>query len=464
MAINMDLKSKISLLIKTYADVFKAKAWTIGTNVFGSTKQFISNIKNSFIDKYESLQYIEINNLGQKQVCYKHQQKLRERYTITINDVNVTPLTWKSKKSYAAKGTIRQYVQELLAINFINGSQQKIKINDHERFQILPQLKCCLQSTNCEEVLVNNFVDLIRNRGFNKYAANFEKNLSFSLFLCLLLLFDESKSCLSEEQCQYIKSINVNAKLEKINTIDSKIKFLLDNEYEYNEICNKIKNNYLNNDFSKFESQIIDFMVLSLPIANQEPSYQNISSTKKDEKPADNPSQASKCTHNELNKIICKVKKEIDNKRKELKQNIINTRVGNEKKYSDFNNCQCFSLNILYPCHIFQVKDIKSSVENELLNASNENKTKLETIIGKHVCYSNNPSNGLLMRHDWHASFDKHFFGFNYEDGSIFIKKDLEDHIAEAFGMKIEDIKKIKIKDDVLNEEMKNFLIKRYQF
>jgi hypothetical protein len=61
----------------------------------------------------------------------------------------------------------------------------------------------------------------------------------------------------------------------------------------------------------------------------------------------------------------------------------------------------------------------------------------------------------LSMAHHW---YDQNAFGFDFINGKIWIKIDYENVVAEAWGLDINQVKNLKIKNNILNDEMKTFL------
>lgn len=69
--------------------------------------------------------------------------------------------------------------------------------------------------------------------------------------------------------------------------------------------------------------------------------------------------------------------------------------------------------------------------------------------------YISNPNKDLIMRHDYHKSFDRGQWTFD-SNGNMIIPYENMNYLFNILGLK-----RIKIRKEILNDEMKEFLIKR---
>lgn len=136
---------------------FWCKTLTLGTNIYGSVFLLIKNIQKNFTpNELNLLTTLKIKDCGEQVTKFAKQKQIQRRYIIVLNGKNVTPINKHSK--YASQGAIRQYLQELIAINFINGSQEHLNIKNNNIFDILPPLKSCIFEKNIEENITKQFI------------------------------------------------------------------------------------------------------------------------------------------------------------------------------------------------------------------------------------------------------------------------------------------------------------------
>ena len=445
----MNLKEKILNICKTYSTKYDAKLWLLGTNVYHSISCFIQNLKSHFsYNELDLLKELSIVDMGFKEVRYKSSTQLQKRYGLFVNNKNVTPIT--NGKNQASFGAIRQYLNELISINFINGSENT-RLHGNEKFDILPDLKYCIQSNeNVDDNIIRKFISLIKNKGFNEYSSRFEKNLGYSLFLSLLYLYDETRPIISEINVEHLKPITIRSSIYKKNNNLEKVKHLLNFKKQYFELCQKLKNHI--GAFSNFEQIILDEM-LGINIDNSN----NVELSNMD----------SSINYPQLKKIIEIGKKQIENYRNKLIKNIRQNR-GYDNDidlYTDFDNFPGRKICNYHPCHIFEVRNIKKEYENEMIklygNKKITNSTDYEELNVKYQSFASDPANGLLMTRDAHNWFDRYKFGFDFTNGQIWIKKDYDKIVAEAWNLTKDQIHNLKIKNEIFNNDMKEFLKRR---
>lgn len=447
----MNLKEKVLNICKMYSTRYGAKLWLLGTNVYRSISLFIQNLKSHFnSNELDFLKELSIVDIGFRRVKYNSSQQLQKRYCLFVNDKNVTPIN--NRQKYASFGAIRQYLNELVAINFINRSENT-KLHGNEKFDILPDLKYCIQSNeSIDKNIIRKFINLIKEKGFNKYSLRFEKNLGYSLFLSLLYLYDETRPIINEISAEYLKPITIRSSIYNINNHLKKIKHLLYFENQYFELCSKIKKNI--GEFSNFKQIILDEMI-GINIDNNKKNNIELSNKK-----------TSTFNYYQLKEFIEIGKSKIENCRSLLKENICQNRgyVNNNDLYTDFDNFSGRTICNYHPCHIFEVKNIKEEYTSEIIGLYNNKINKsidYEKVDVKYQGFAKDASNGLLMPRDAHNWFDRYKFGFDFTNGQIWIKKDYDDVVAEAWNLTIDQIHTLKIKDAILNDDMKEFLKKR---
>ncbi len=62
------------------------------------------------------------------------------------------------------------------------------------------------------------------------------------------------------------------------------------------------------------------------------------------------------------------------------------------------------------------------------------------------------------MSSDAHTWYDRNAFSFDFINGKIWIKIDYESVVAEGWGLDINQVKELKIKNNILNDDMISFL------
>ena len=141
-----------------------------------------------------------------------------------------------------------------------------------------------------------------------------------------------------------------------------------------------------------------------------------------------------------------KFKPNIFKNRKEL--GLINSQNDNYSDIEDIDGSKDGLLakwNEAEAAHIFDVAKIK----NFLLN--NEDVTKQN----EYLSFISDPNNGIIMKHEYHKSFDRGQWTFD-SNGNMIVPYENKKYLFDILKLKY-----IKINANVLNEDMKKFLNKR---
>lgn len=431
-----ELITKLNTITKAYL-ANKAKLWDIGTNIWKTWTRVIDNLQSVNFDEKSIIKIIQID---------------KNKYKLMLDDFNITPTVKKDKLT--SQSAIRQYLQIGSGLSFIDFGNED-KIQDNSEYKILPWLLSLKKHK--EHELISQFIYILIC-GFN-HEVYFCKNLSFSLFISLI---DEYDSSLFNEMdkniifkphkdrnkwkkyspldfnnpitFKYIKRIkgDINPKDNfgyPCHNYDEVIIELL-KQYEFNDLINKIYNQILNNDNLFWDLK-------SKEIINLE----------KEQKIND------KLFENYINIL--------KNERVKLRDNILNSRVNNEvNEYSDITNS---SINKSTPqymdaCHIYEMQDIIRDFIEQI--SSEKDIENISKILNSYSKYANDYNNGLLLSKCCHMLFDKRIVWFD-NDGNLKHRSDCQDIVEKYFGY---DYKNIRIRQEVLNDEMKHYLKIRNQF
>ena len=347
------------------------------------------------IKGFNHIREIEIRNTGNKN------KKNNFLYSVFANGINITPS--KTQKEVALS-TARQYCQTLTALEIVMFSDFK-----KEGFV----LEC-----NFIQRKLENF----KNMGFSiilngqKSAIDWVRNLGFSLFMSLLYYKGLDFFTLDKEY-QIIEKRKRNIKTgAKYLTIRDGIK-------EIEQMYKETYKNLIINNFEEYElEEIIDFI------------FNYINNNRDD---------------NELIKKVEELNKQntISAERSKFKKSIFDDRLSKnlicDKKeiYSDLVNSQnnyeklSARFNDLHACHIYEVKNIKRD-DSDIYHVSN-------------------PSNGIMMKSEYHWAFDKGLFVFN-EEGEFRCREEEESYLFDT--LKLE---KCKIRKEIFDESMRLYLKKR---
>ncbi len=452
---------KITKIIELFLDkdnYYKksVKTWEIGTNFYQSLNIAITNI-NSKLNKDKS-NYIEIRREYNPQNC-NHER----RYKLLLNgEYNITPTTRKNK--IAAESTIRQYLQVWFALEIIEENKFNFK-NDFYQIKLTNKIWDFIKYDDNE--LIFKFLKLIPYSYYSN--INFVKNLGFSLFLSLI---DEYNNQTKTNYFDYInnefQSKSLSRKYKKYTPFNFKDK--VSQEYikhikgEKTQIFGNGKNTYVQltkeilekYDFIDVIKSIYDTLFESYDEDKNFSITFNINSLKEKE---------NKVIHNKVNDYVEDIKK----LRFKLRQNIINQRIFgynlNTKNYSDIINSMINNRNIesMQACHIYEVeyiiKDLKLFARKNIKNLDDFEKYEFKKQLEQFVDDASNYNNGIFMCSDAHKMFDKHYVWFD-TNGKFHFLESQEDEVIKSFG---DEYKNIAIKNEVLTDQMKQYIEKRMQ-
>ncbi len=452
---------KITKIIELFLDKDndyknQARIWEVGTNFYKSLKIALDKFNLKLNNNKDN--YIEIKKEYDTQI-----NKNERRYKLLLNgDYNITPITKKIK--VAAESTIRQYLQVWFALEIIEESKFCFKNNSYQ-IKLTNKIWDFIKYDGNE--LIFKFLKLIPYSYYSN--IDFVKNLGFSLFLSLIDEYEEKikinyfnymnikfkskslsskykkyapfnfKDKVAQEYIKHIKGEKTNLFGTGKNTYTELSKEILE-KYEFIDIINSIYDTLFKNE-SNNENMCIVF---------------NIDSLKEKE---------NKTIYNRVNNYIEAIKRT----RFKLRQNIINQRINgydlSTKNYSDIINSIINNGNIenMEACHIYEVeyiiKDLKLFASNNIRSSSDFDKHELKEQLDQFVDDASNYNNGIFMSSNSHKMFDKHYVWFDI-NGKFHYIQSKENEVSIIFG---EKYKNIEIRNNVLTDQMKQYIEKRMQ-
>lgn len=407
-----------------------AKYWKMGTDFFMMFDRFYENIKDLNIDDYLYIIH-DISNLTT--------QGKNTTFQLFLNDKNVTPIIKKTKS--ASNGAMHQYIRSFVAfgIGIIEDKFDNYKqlLNEVARIKLVHNAKFLLES--------NNRIFLIKKIIVDALFSNVPdmRNIAYSiLFECMLSYNYDLNNIDDQNRIFSWKKVIGHLNKKTIKYCDLLRDFSLIKKDIYNQgtiatYITIVKT--INDNYKSFEDFINDIYNLFLENINDD-----INQTKYDD--------LINVQVFELN-----IKSQINSERSKFKNNIFNSRknlnlIENKSDlYSDIIDINdnfddlLVKFNEGEAAHIFDVFQIKDILLSSLYNND----------ISSVLKYISNPNNGLIMRHDYHKSFDRGQWTFD-SNGNMIIPYENINYLFNILGLK-----RIKIRKEILNDEMKEFLIKR---
>lgn len=464
-----DIYKKINSILEKFLDNKNgsrpAKSWEVGTNFYNSLKIFIKKIKENNLIKKE-------NFISIKKVYLCDDSNLgKDRFQMLLNDIksaNITQTTKKNKS--AAKSTIRQYLQILIALGILS-EQETIKIEDGVIIELTELVHDFIKYD--ENEILEKFIKMMSEAMFSHLA--FVKNLGFSLFLCLIDEYGKQNDTNYFEYINNFEFVNKqnNPRLREFRPFrtrnETTIEYIKHLKGEktaifgsgkntYTMLCKEITQNY---DFEDVVDSI--YQTLDSNSGENDEANKNIFFIL-DKKIKDN-----KAIHEKTNSFINVIKIE----RAKLRKNIINNRVNatldgscSKKLYFDISNSITNYTDVSYmdACHIYDVeyiiKDLKKLISANVVNPDDFNNETLKDKIEVLINDASDFNNGLLMNKNCHQLFDKRLVWFS-SDGKLNYVNEEKENVEKSFGA---DYENIFIAENVLTEKMKEYLDKRQKF
>lgn len=417
------LNTIINLLIND-KNLPKSYYWKMGTDIFNMLDRLYENIKN-----------LEINNY----IFFKEEksgttiQGKNRIYNLFLNDINITPII--NNKQGAALTTATQYKRVICAfgigvIQELNYKNEKDFIINRGKIWFSYDAKWLLKINNRYSLIIK----IISNSLFSR--VQYVRDLAYSIIMSFLIENQFDFKLLNKDN-QYIRLFKTRNDTHKLLNLTVEIQEILKDisiqgiNGTYKSIIECIKKN-TNNNIDNFIEDIWSEY-------NRKKSEDDIDEDRKIE-------INKKCLISKIKQNRSKFKSNIFKNRKEL--GLINSENDN---YSDIEDLQGSKDGLLAKwneaeaAHIFEVSKIKDFLlNNDDIEKQNE-----------YLEFISNPNNGIIMKHDYHKSFDRGQWTFD-SNGNMVIPYENKKYLFEVLKLKF-----IKINTNVLNEDMKKFLNKR---
>lgn len=416
------LNEILNLLVND-KDLPKSYYWKMGTDIFKTFDRLYENIKD-----------LEINNY----IFFKENKDIitvegkNKTYNLVLNNINITPII--KNKTSAALGTATQYRRMICAFGIGIVQENKYKnekdfILNEGKIRLSYDIKWLLNQRN----RYNLIIKIISNSLFSH--IQYVRDLSYSIIMSFLISNQFKFELLNKDNqnIRLFKARNDTPKL--LNLINEKEEILEDINKQglkgtYNSIIECIKKN-TNNDINNFIDDIW---------------FEYERKDKIDIEEDRNKERNKNYLIDKIKQNRSKFKPNIFKNRKEL--GLINSQNDNYSDIEDMEGSKDGLLakwNEAEAAHIFDVAKIK----NFLLN--NKDITKQNEYLG----FISDPNNGIIMKHEYHKSFDRGQWTFD-SNGNMIVPYENKKYLFDILKLKY-----IKINAIVLNEDMKKFLNKR---
>lgn len=400
----------------------QAKYWKMGTSFFTMLDRFLERINNLDISK-PIISKFNPNNLTT--------EGNNKTYKFILDGENVTPC---KVRGYVSNAAIHQYMRALCAfgLGFIEKNYENLNdfVISNGEIKLVHNIKTQIEKENrmflIKKVIIDSFFSNIEHT----------RNIAYSIILEFLFSkkFDFSNL---RNQIFYWNKIQGkrNWKKYKCASLVNQYDYIRKDIYNqgtkatYKEIIETLNNNY--NSIEEFVKDI--WNMYQEKIENNELFY-------------------DKKIQEQIEKI--NIKSKINSNRSHFKNNIFNDRKNKglisskNDLYSDIvdidgNQDMLLSkFNESEAAHIYDVWKIKNALLKHV--KSNDNNIYFEFI--------KDPNNGIIMKHDYHKSFDRGQWSFD-SNGEMIVPYENQEYLFNVIRLK-----RIKINPKVLNDEMKRFL------
>lgn len=384
------------------------QTWFMGTNEFDIWQNIIISIKtqqNNF-DVWNTI--INSNTL-------KFNQVAKNRFEFKIGNFNIlsNPISKRGSLNFLAGSTLRQYIDFGIALRFVNEEASSTKIFE---YKLYPNFLNFISSTN-EENLNDIFLDKICNLLQTYIYSNNDKVRSIGCSISWSILYFENIN--GKNEISNLISDKIIALKKKDNKGNGMVQFEGTYKSLANQLIKKFGIEYLTN--------IIERNCAILANNNSIGLVHRI---------------------DDLARLT-------SNYRSQLRPNIIQNRVQSHDWYSDFKDPIVERhISDLEACHIKEVNQIHDELKKH--NLSDLDKRRLFEQLS-------DSNNGILLNRDAHYLFDDRLFEIDPRNGQVIIENNQisKKRVCQAFGIDVDQSEKIFLKDNVLNQQMKEYLQKR---
>ncbi len=330
-------------------------------------------------------------------------------FTMQINGINVCPR--KDQKEEWSRGGVRQFLQTASAFSFIYWDGQ----------------------VEGEHTLSNEFIAYVNNekhwddivieaivRGCFSFSSNINNLVSTIMFMLVTKYNIEIFSKLHNKI--NIKPVMLKKGKEVFDNLDREsIDMYLQKEwlpYSWENLISSIN--------KKMFEELIDVIYFKI-CEDRDIDYQYI---------REDVSASLKTFYIKLSST-----------RSLLRDKIIETRVKDLKRYSDIELKNVPFIDYVDAAHIYEVRQIRDAAKNSIDN--------IKEVQEYFLSDAENINNGLLLPLSVHRAFDKGLFNFDVKTGKVVY------HPEDKEIIKSLEIENSYIKPEVLNDEMRRFLIRR---
>ena len=421
------------------------KIWNMDTQIL--------KILNMFFQKITDVNVSSASNYSLEIECSN-----KGTYKLLFNDINVTPSS-SPNKEWVAINTMLQYVRVLSFFKVII-------IKDYKELQSSIKKEATSRYAN-GILLSNEFKQICLSGSVNKWMTlgviydfilkgikDYDKdiiNMAFSFFVSLTYYLDKEKIIFNNDindmwaPIQFVKKknckgIGINTEMNKFDIIkkilnETYIQLAIKTEELLKiEIVDEVIKKYNSEDLWIFilDKFLDDLLFLLFDKKENEIEF-NLNFE----------------VYKEFKKVI-DLNNEIEKTRQKLRENILKSRNKlNDKYYSDIesysNDFQYLpdAIEQMEAAHILPVSDIKLKIKNN------------PNLKDKYLKLLSNENNGIIIDHVYHDAFDKNWLRLDYN--GIFQPTD-EWNKRYLLNGKVYKHGLVKIKEDVLSNEMKSFI------
>lgn len=395
---------------------YKPKLWNIDTDPFNSLKRLRDNIAEIKDD---------ILNIKIEPVFIDSGES---RYQMLINGINITPTTKWPK--IAALSTIRQYLQFWYGLGIIEHITDfrknitYIHVNANFKYVINESIE------NWNNDLVIDYISYNLNSNLG-----FARNLAYSLFCVSLFELDNNIfENLEEKHLFFEKRCNKDG--TKVGSFKTSygINYLRKMKKEtYNSLIKNIKQANLDDFINILHDTIFNkkednYFLYNIELRNINENIDRYRATFKNKT------------------FLDRKEKNLIEKISDLYSDIVSL----DENFEGLNDY----FNISNACHIYEVRQIKKDAKKKYSTLKN-NENVIVEIDNEISKFAQDPNNCIMMTGDIHKLFDRRMFSFNI-NGEMIYSKENEDYL-----FRIKKLPKLKIRKEVFNKKMKDFLQKR---
>lgn len=384
------------------------QTWFMGTNEFDIWQNIIIVIKQQVGNPNVGHSIVNASTIDLNEVD-------ANRYEFKIGDFNIlsSKISKKGPFNFLAQSTLNQYIDFGIALRFINEEKSNKNVFRYKLYPNFINFITTIETKNLDDVFLEKIYTLLQTYIYsnNQNVRSILCSVSWAILL--------ANSIQNNDGLQEL----ITNKIIELKKKDNKDNGITQFDGTYSSLATRLIKKFGIDNLLKI-------------IENNSKTLSNIS--------LDIPRVKS----DELTRLIM-------NYRSQLRRNIISSRVHNAYWYTDFNSPIVERhIGDLEACHIKEVNQI----QNELRRKDLDNR-------GKMVLFEqlNDANNGILLNRDAHYLFDDRLFEIDPRNGQIIIENNeiSKKRVCQAFGVGLDQSESLFLKDNVLSEEMKQYLRSR---